>query len=252
LRAEPASVLVTGATGGIGGALALEYAQAGRTLVLHGRDEAKLAAIAAECRARGAVVRTFEADLLDLPGYLARLEAAVRDLPIDLAIVNAGVSATRKREGEDWNETSRLLDVNVRATMATVAALVPAMRARGAGQVALVSSLAAYFGLPLTPAYCASKAAIKAYGEAMRGWLGPQGVAVNVVMPGFVESAMSRGFPGSKPFMLSAPEAARVIRQGLVRDRARIAFPQPLALGTWLLAAMPAAWSGAIVRRLRY
>ena len=130
--------------------------------------------------------------------------------------------------------------------------LLPSMRARGHGQIALVSSLAAYYGLPVTPSYCASKAGIKAYGEAMRGWLAGEGICVSVVMPGYVESQMCREMPGPKPFMWSPERAAAYIRQGLARNEARISFPFPLNLGTWFLAVLPAALSERILRLFKY
>jgi short-subunit dehydrogenase len=251
VRSPPAIVLITGASAGIGRALALHYAQAGRTLVLHGRDESRLREVCGECEARGARVTPLPFDLADAEGFRNMLEGLAVTTPVDLAIVNAGTSHANRGEGESWEDIERVLDVNVRAALATVSALVPSMRQRRRGQIALISSLAAYHGLPLTPAYCASKAALKAYGEALRGWLAPEGIAVNVVLPGFVRTAMSDSFPGSKPFMISAQEAARRIEEGLARDRGRIAFPQPLAAGAWLLGALPAPLSQALARWLR-
>jgi short-subunit dehydrogenase len=145
-----------------------------------------------------------------------------------------------------------LLDVNLKAAMAIVHAVLPAMRARGSGRIALVSSLAAYFGLPVTPSYCASKAGLKAYGEALRGWLAPAGIQVNVIMPGYVKSPMCDEMPGPKPFLWSPERAARAIRQGLERDKARISFPFPLNWGTWWLAVLPASLSTRIVSWLGY
>lgn len=252
LHGAPATVLVTGATSGIGQALAQRYARPGRTLILQGRDAGRLEAVAAECTARGATAIPFAADLLALDRYTAGLAAIASERPIDLAIVNAGISSADRGAGESWKDIERVIDVNIRAAMATAATVVPAMRARGRGQIAFVSSLAAWHGLPLTPAYCASKAALKAYAEALRPSLAAHGIAVSVVLPGFVKTPMSDAFPGTKPFMISAEEAAARIERGLAANRARIAFPQPLAFGAWLLAVLPAPLSQRLVRRLGF
>jgi short-subunit dehydrogenase len=250
----PASVLITGASGGIGSALAEAYAGPGLRLILQGRDEKKLDALAARCRSLGADVVTRVLDLRDrsaLRAWLARLDA---ESPIDLLIVNAGVNTSvgPHSTGERWEAIEELLEVNVFAAIATVDALLPGMRARRRGQIALISSLAAYYGLPVTPSYSASKAALKAYGEGIRGWLAPQGVRVSVVMPGFVESKMCREFPGPKPFLWPAARAARVIKLGLGENRARISFPFPLNLGSWLLAVLPPGISERLLAMLHY
>jgi short-subunit dehydrogenase len=247
---HPLTILITGATGGIGAALARSYAQPGRTLILHGRDAARLTSLTQECEARGAQVHGVTFDLRDAPAAIEALRLVSSQYAIDLAIVNAGVSSAigTGLEAENWDTASAVLAVNLDGAIATVAGVLPDMRRRGAGQIAIVSSLAAYFGLPVTPIYCASKAALKVYGEALRGWLAPQGIAVNVVLPGFVRTPMSERFPGAKPFLISPERAATLIRRGLERNRARIAFPRILAWGMWCLMALPAALSQWMVR----
>ena len=251
---QPKTVLITGATGGIGRALALQYAEPDKVLILLGRNETVLTELADRCREQGSRAITLAIDLRDRTTLMDRLSLLCNTEPVDLAIVNAGVNTNIGQDGagEQWPAVEELLEVNIMAGMATVHAILPSMRRRGQGQIALISSLAAYHGLPLTPSYSASKAALKTYGEALRGWLAPEGIRVNVVMPGYVQSDMCHAMPGPKPFLWSAERAARVIRSGLAADRPRISFPFPLNLGTWFLAVLPAAVSLRILALLGY
>ena len=247
-------VLITGATGAIGGALAEVYAAPGIELHLHGRNETKLAAVAARCSALGANVLTSRFDLRDTAALRGWISSICATQALDLVIINAGMNTNigPAGEGEPWDDVEALIDINLKASMAIASGVLPAMRQRACGQIVLVSSLAGYFGLPVTPAYCASKAGIKAYGEALRGWLAPEGIRVNVIMPGYVESPMCNAMPGPKPFLWQPARAARFIRQGLEKDKARISFPFPLNFGTWFLAVLPAAVSLRILSILGY
>ena len=247
-------ILITGASGAIGGALAEAYAAPGVELHLHGRNAARLAAVSQRCVALGANVKIQCLDVRDTTALRAWLDGLCATGALDLVIINAGMNTNigPSGAGEPWDEVEAVLDINLKAAMAMVHAVLPAMRQRGRGQIALVSSLAGYFGLPVTPSYCASKAAVKAYGEALRGWLGAEGIRVNVIMPGYVESPMCEAMPGPKPFLWQPAKAARFIQQGLARDKARISFPFPLNLGTWFLAVLPAAVSLRILSLLGY
>jgi short-subunit dehydrogenase len=250
----PETVLITGATGGIGSALAEVYAEPGRTLILHGRNTLRLSEVAALCETKGARVLTQVLDLRNREELRAWLHETCGLEAVDLVIVNAGVNTNIGPEGlgERWEDVHELVEVNVLAAMATVNAVLPSMRARAKGQIALISSLAAYFGLPITPSYSASKAAMKVYGEALRGWLEPEGININVVMPGYVESQMCRDMPGPKPFLWPAAKAAHFIKRGLARNDPRISFPFPLNFGTWLLSVLPLPVSQRLLMLLRY
>ena len=248
------TILITGASGSIGNALAKAYAAPGIMLILHGRNESKLEQTAQACRAQGAQVVKGVFDITDtntLQNWVQDIDALH---PIDLLIANQGMNINIGPEGkgESWEQTNLLLDVNLRASMAMVHAALPGMRKRGRGQVVLISSLAAYFGLPLTPAYSASKAGLKAYGEGLRGWLAPEGVGITVIMPGYVKSDMCDAMPGPKTLVWSPDKAAKVMKQGIDKNKARITFPFFVSFETWLLAVLPASWSLKILKLAGY
>ena len=247
-------MLITGATGGIGAALARNYANAGRTLILHGRDQARLAALCESCKQRGARVLSVTFDLRDSRTVIEELRRISQSDCPDLVIANAGITRMIRREedAEPFEAAHDILAVNLEGALATVAGVLPEMTRRGFGQIALMSSMAAYYGLPRTPAYSASKAALKVYGEALRAWLAPQGIAVSVILPGFVDTPMTDSLTGPKPSTLSADRAALLVRRGLDRNRARIAFPRALAWGMPWLSVLPAPLAEWIMRSLGF
>ncbi|MEX0759570.1 MAG: SDR family NAD(P)-dependent oxidoreductase, partial [Tistlia sp.] len=118
------------------------------------------------------------------------------------------------------------------------------------GQPGLVSSVAGYRGFPGAPAYCASKAFVKVWGEALRGQLQRDGIGVSTICPGYVATPMTAVNRFPMPFLMSPEKAARIIRRGLARDRARIAFPWPTAFGAWLAGTLPPAWTDPLLSRL--
>ena len=113
------------------------------------------------------------------------------------------------------------------------------MLPRGAGQIAIVSSLASFRGFPGAPAYSASKAAVRVWGEALRARHREDGIAVSVICPGFVVSRMTDRNLFPMPLLMTADRAARIIRRGLARNRGRIAFPWPTYFVSWLLGVLP-------------
>ncbi len=248
--ALPRHVLITGASSGIGEALALAYARPGALLSLTGRDVGRLAAVAAAAEARGAHVRQAILDVRDVAATAEWAIAADQAQPADLLVANAGISGGTHGGPESAEQTRAVFAVNLDGVVNTVLPLVPRMMARGGGQIAIISSLAGHRGFPGAPAYCASKAAVKVWGESLRGELAASGVKVNVVMPGFVKSRMTDVNDFPMPFFMSAEKAAEIIRKGLARDRARIAFPWQTALIAWAIGMASPAITDPLLRKL--
>lgn len=245
----PRSLLITGASSGIGEALARRYAAPGAALALSGRDQGRLAAVAEACRAKGATVDFRALDVTDRAGLRAWIERVDDDHPLDLVIANAGISAGMGRAREDEAAARRVFAVNLEGVLNTAYPVLARFLARGRGQIALMSSLAGFRGLPTAPAYSASKASVKALGEAWRVQLAPEGIRVSVICPGFVTTRMTARNQFAMPFLMSAERAADIIVRGLARNQGRIAFPWPTAAGSWLLGALPAALGDALARR---
>ena len=250
----PSCIVITGASSGLGAGLAVAYAEPGRRLGLTGRNADRLAAVAAACRSKGATVEAVAMDVADADAMTAWLQGFDAAGSVDLLIANAGISAgTRPDGGPEGMATARqVIQTNLLGIMNTVEPLLPRMTARGWGQIAVVASVAAYRGLPDSPSYCASKAGVMAYGEALRAGLEPMGIRVSVVVPGFFVSPMSVRHMGHQMFVVSeACAVARVVR-GLSRRARRIVFPRRLA---WLLqaGALLPAWLGdPIIRAFRF
>ncbi|WP_322013577.1 SDR family NAD(P)-dependent oxidoreductase [Paraburkholderia sp. J12] len=251
---SPRHIAITGASAGLGRALALAYARPGVVLALSGRDSARLESSAADCRSRGATVVTATIDVRDAAAMQHWLDSFDATYPIDLLIANAGAASTLAH-ATDWEpreRTASIVDTNFYGAMHAVLPVIDRMRARRRGQIALISSIAALRGMAISPAYCASKAALKAWGDSVRPVLARDGIRLSVVLPGFVKTAMSDVFPGEKRGLWSADKAALHIQRGLAARRAEIAFPGLLALGMRLLPLLPAAFADAILGRLSY
>lgn len=246
----PQSILITGASSGIGAALADAYAAPGNRLALSGRNRERLDAVAARCRAAGAEVSTCAVDVCDRDGLAAWMAAEDRKRPLDLVIANAGISAGTGTFGETARQAEQIFAVNFDGVVNTVQPAAELMRPRRRGQIAIMSSLASFRGFPGAPAYCASKAGVRVWGEALRGMLSRDGIEVSVICPGYVKSPMTDRNDFPMPFLVEAARAAQIIRRGLAAGKSRIVFPRRLYAAVWLLALLPPAWTDGLLARL--
>lgn len=230
---DPQTVVISGASAGLGAALALAYAGPGWTLGLIARDEDRLEGIASRCRELGATVETAKIDVTDALALAAWIAAFDSRNPIGLVIANAGVFTGHGPGGamETAADVAWMVSTNLIGTANLVQPAIDAMRKRKQGQIAIIGSLAALQPLADAPGYSASKAGVMAYGEALQEYLIPDRIAVSLVYPGHIETAQVAGHVGALPHMVSAETAAALIKRGLDARQAFIAFPwQLLAL----------------------
>ncbi len=254
MRAPYRVVAITGASSGLGAALAASYAGPGVVLALVARNRERLARTGAACRAAGARVESAALDVADTAAMASWLEEFDRAHPVELLIANAGTSAGSDPDnaGEPAATTLRQIEVNLVGAVNTIAPLVPALCERGRGRIVAIASVAAFRGLPYSPGYCASKAGLRAYAEALRPRLARHGVGVTVVSPGFFSSPMTDRWEGPTPFLVTGERAARRIKRGIDRGAARIDFPWPLVLGMRFCDFAPAPIGDAILRGFRF
>ncbi len=248
-HSEPRAILITGASSGIGAALAQCYAAHGTTLFLGGRDAQRLDAVAAGCRNAGATAEPESVEATDREASARWLAAADDTAPLDLVIANAGISAGTGGGGESADQARRILAVNVDGVVNTVLPALDRMLGRGRGQIAIVSSLAGLRGFPGAPAYAASKAAVRVWGESLRALHATDGIRVSVICPGFIATPMTAVNRFRMPFLMDADRAAAIIRRGLARNRGRIAFPWQLYGLILLFATLPGPVVDPILRR---
>lgn len=246
----PRNIVITGATSGLGHALALSYAAPGTRLGLVGRNIPRLEAVATSCRSKGAEVLPVQLDVGEEAPIAEWLLAFDDGGPADLVIAAAGISAGPQPGSvtEPAGFALHQVRTNLMGCLHTVEPLLPRMVARGAGQIAVVSSVAGLRGLPYSPAYSASKAGVRAYGEALRALLRPRGIRVSVVVPGFFDTPMTDRFKGDKPFLMSLARATAIVRRGLDRGQSRIVFPRSLAIALQAADLAP-AWLGDRILR---
>lgn len=247
---NPNVILITGATSGIGQALALEYAKRGVKLLLMGRDQSRLFQTEGVCRQRGAAVKTASVDVTDAAAMRDQLLAWYDQEPIDLVIANAGISGGGLiRHADHQTRFEQVMTTNVNGTLNTILPLIGRMQHRRKGQIALMSSLAGFRGLPTAAAYSTSKTAIRALGEALRPVLARDGIEVSTIHPGFVKTPLTSVNQFPMPFAMAPDKAAQRIKFGLEENPARICFPLPMVIMARLLAALPNRWTDGLLTR---
>ena len=242
----PRRVWITGASSGLGAALAREYATHGWQVLLTARLGPRLDAMVAEL---GACARSYPADVTDLAALTAAIAAIESDggLP-DLVILNAGTFRPMTLDTFEQGAVIDLFAVNFFSVTAAIAALLPALRRRRGGHIAVTGSVAGDIGLPYAGAYSASKAALARICQSLRPELEREGITISLIEPGFVATPLTAKNDFPMPFLIDAARAATIIRHALAKRRFRIRFPLAMSILMGLFAALP-EWLSLPVRR---
>ena len=242
-----ARVWVTGASSGIGAALARELANRGASVAISARDVEKLREVAAD---RMLVVPVDVTDRAATVAAGGTVRAALGGL--DAAVLNAGTWSRFRPEQWDSEAFADQLQTNLMGTIYALEAVVPTMLADGRGRIVGTASVAGYRGIPGAEAYGATKAALLNLFESLRGSLGPRGIVVQTVAPGFVKTPMTDRNTFPMPFMVSPEEAARAIVDGMAKDKAEIVFPLQMMLLMKAARLVPVrAWTAATAAMTR-
>lgn len=239
------NAFVTGASSGLGRAIAASLAARGTRVVCAARRVERLESLAAEVQAAGGRVDVEPLDVADAAGVRASVERWDAELGgLDLVIANAGVGEADRADRIAWENVERMLTVNAIGAIATLHAALPGMLERGGGTLAGISSLAGLRGLPGSSAYSASKAALSTWLESTRIDVGKQGIRVVDVRPGFVKTEMTARNRFEMPFLLELEDGAARCLRGIERGKPIVTFPWPLASALWLGRRLPdALWA---------
>jgi short-subunit dehydrogenase len=186
-------------------------------------------------------------DVTDAEATIAAAETVRAALGgLDVAVLNAGTWSRFRPENWDSEAFADQLQTNLMGTVHALEAVVPTMLAEGRGRIVGTASVAGYRGIPGAEAYGATKAALLNLFESLRGSLGPRGIVVQTVAPGFVKTPMTDRNTFPMPFMVSPEEAARAIVDGMAKDKAEIVFPLPMMLLMKAARLVPVrAWTAA-------
>jgi len=236
------STIITGASSGIGAAVAEEIAGHGGRVALVARRQDRLEQVAERVRARGGTPLVVAADVTDVEQVRAARERIVAEQgPVDVALLNAGFSDMFYIHRFETERAWRLFEVNVRGVITWLDVLLPDMISRGRGIIAATSSLAAHRGLPGNGCYGATKAAVSTLLDSLRVEAVRRGLQITIIEPGFVKSELTEGARVPMPFLMETADAARAIVEGVAEGKSVIRFPWQMAALVRVLENLPPA-----------
>jgi short-subunit dehydrogenase len=249
IAAKPVT-LITGASSGVGAALARRFARHGEHVVLMARRQGLLEQLAAEIAAAGGSAEALPCDVTDASAVRDCVHSVLqRHGRIDRLILNAGGGGRTPPEQLMAADMRAAFDLNVMGVAHVVEAALPALLRQGDGQIVAIGSIAGFRGLPHAASYGAAKAALMNYIESLRLDLAPKGIAVTLAAPGFIVSRDTRN-KRSKPMSIALDPAADILFAEILARRSYVSFPWRLAWIGRFMRLLPAALYDPIIRRL--
>ena len=242
--------MITGASSGIGQRLALDLAARDAKVGLVARRAEILDETVKEIESKGGNALALSADVQDnqaISGATNRLREHFG--PIDVLVANAGIATTTHAAELESSRVAPVININVIGAANSALAVIPEMITRGQGHLVVISSLAAYRGLPKSAAYCASKAAVSAFFESLRLDLGPKGIDVTIIHPGFIKTPLTAGRQADMPYLMELDAAVEKIVWAIEKRKKSYAFPWQLASIVRLGMVMPNSMYDWISRR---
>ncbi len=245
------SILITGASSGIGRRLACDLSQKGINLCLLGRNTEKLKSIQKKCEEMGATAQAYSVDITDANKVSKIILEFDKEHPLDLVIANAGIGTGQSASQNDGvaNSTA-IIQTNILGIHNTLDPLIPLMKERQKGQIAIMSSLAGYRGFSKYYVYSATKAYARVYGQGLRLDLKKSNIKVSTITPGFVKTDLTDHNTFKMPQLMTVEQASSIIIRGLKRNKSIIAFPRFFNLMTRFIATLPTVIADKIAEKI--
>ncbi len=233
------TIIITGASSGLGAALAIEYSNSCDHLFLFARSQERLKKIVDICKQNGSNTIGVIADVTDSEIMQKHLNEISKNYEIDIVIACAGVSAGTLDGPETGTQVNKIFDTNLYGVLNTIMPLVPHMIQKKSGNIVIISSMAGLLGLSSAPSYSASKGAIRLFSDALNAYLKIYNVHVSTVIPGYITTPMTAVNQFPMPFTISAQKAAQKIIKNISKNKGLIAFPKIMYFSMKIMNLLP-------------
>ncbi len=242
------TVVITGASSGIGRELAARYAKSASRLYLIARREDALGELADELNDK-TIIKTFSVDVTDFATLRNICQAICDECErVDLVIANAGISSEHKTELYDFWDFKKIIDTNLLGVAAIFDIFARKMSVSGGGKLATISSLASFVAFPTTAAYSASKRAVNSFLDSMRLLLEPQNIKVINIQPGFIKTPLTDKNGFKMPFLMELDEASAKIVKAIEKNKKEYAFPFLFSLAAKNISRLPVSVRDRVVK----